>query len=150
MLGALERWVLRVGSGRRRGGAEAASPRDDLSHRLFGSTKRDSRWGPAQSRAVGVPAGRWPSGRVLSQSRPSALGDVHVGMADRNGQLEVEVIQARGLIPKMGSKSIPGRWLEREGVGDGGGAMGTGAVPGPSQEPAPSLLLTRFPTQPPT
>uniref|UniRef100_A0A8C8ATI0 Regulating synaptic membrane exocytosis 3 n=1 Tax=Otus sunia TaxID=257818 RepID=A0A8C8ATI0_9STRI len=39
------------------------------------------------------------------------MGDVHVGMADRNGQLEVEVIQARGLIPKMGSKSIPGRWL---------------------------------------
>ncbi|NXI49199.1 RIMS3 protein, partial [Chloroceryle aenea] len=36
------------------------------------------------------------------------MGDVHVGVADRNGQLEVEVIQARGLIPKMGSKSIPG------------------------------------------
>lgn len=85
---------------------------------------------------------------MLSQSRPSAPGDVHVGMADRNGQLEVEVIQARGLIPKMGSKSIPGRWLER--VGDGGGAMGTGAMLGPSQEPALSLLLTRFPTQPPT
>lgn len=66
------------------------------------------------------------------------LGDVHVGMADRNGQLEVEVIQARGLIPKMGSKSIPGRWLEREGVGDGGGMMETGAVLGPSQQPAPS------------
>ncbi|NXU44509.1 RIMS3 protein, partial [Drymodes brunneopygia] len=39
------------------------------------------------------------------------MGDVHVGMADRNGQLEVDVIQARGLIPKMGSKCIPGRWL---------------------------------------
>ncbi|NWS35694.1 RIMS3 protein, partial [Polioptila caerulea] len=37
------------------------------------------------------------------------MGDVHVGMADRNGQLEVDVIQARGLIPKMGSKCIPGR-----------------------------------------
>ncbi|XP_077644576.1 regulating synaptic membrane exocytosis protein 3 isoform X2 [Lonchura striata] len=36
------------------------------------------------------------------------MGDVHVGMADRNGQLEVDVIQARGLIPKMGSKCIPG------------------------------------------
>ncbi|NXB41745.1 RIMS3 protein, partial [Leucopsar rothschildi] len=35
------------------------------------------------------------------------MGDVHVGMADRNGQLEVDVIQARGLIPKMGSKCIP-------------------------------------------
>ncbi|XP_015680172.1 regulating synaptic membrane exocytosis protein 3 [Protobothrops mucrosquamatus] len=36
------------------------------------------------------------------------MGDVHVGMIDRNGQLEVEVIEARGLIPKLGSKSFPG------------------------------------------
>lgn len=50
------------------------------------------------------------------------LGDVHVGMADRNGQLEVEVIQARGLIPKMGSKSIPGRWP----VGGSGSGMERG------------------------
>ncbi|XP_010574302.1 PREDICTED: regulating synaptic membrane exocytosis protein 3 [Haliaeetus leucocephalus] len=40
------------------------------------------------------------------------MGDVHVGMADRNGQLEVEVIQARGLIPKMGSKSIPATYVK--------------------------------------
>ncbi|MGH0169393.1 UNVERIFIED_CONTAM: hypothetical protein FKN15_057016 [Acipenser sinensis] len=49
----------------------------------------------------------------LSQWSKSTLqlnqaGDVHVGMVDRNGQLEVEVIQARGLTPKPGSKSIPG------------------------------------------
>ncbi|KFP50758.1 Regulating synaptic membrane exocytosis protein 3, partial [Cathartes aura] len=43
---------------------------------------------------------------------PPAGGDVHVGMADRNGQLEVEVIQARGLIPKMGSKSIPATYVK--------------------------------------
>lgn len=35
-------------------------------------------------------------------------GDVHVGMVDRGGQLEVEINQARGLIPKPGSKNIPG------------------------------------------
>ena len=35
-------------------------------------------------------------------------GDVHVGMVDRGGQLEVEVNQARGLTPKPGSKNIPG------------------------------------------
>ncbi|XP_059686901.1 regulating synaptic membrane exocytosis protein 3 [Gavia stellata] len=40
------------------------------------------------------------------------MGDVHVGMADRNGQLEVEVIQARGLIPKIGSKSIPATYVK--------------------------------------
>ncbi|PKU33429.1 regulating synaptic membrane exocytosis protein 3 [Limosa lapponica baueri] len=46
--------------------------------------------------------------RVLSLH----VGDVHVGMADRNGQLEVEVIQARGLIPKMGSKCIPATYVK--------------------------------------
>ncbi|XP_031450689.1 regulating synaptic membrane exocytosis protein 3-like [Phasianus colchicus] len=40
------------------------------------------------------------------------MGDVHVGMADRSGQLEVEVIQARGLIPKMGSKCIPATYVK--------------------------------------
>lgn len=35
-------------------------------------------------------------------------GDVHVGMVDRGGQLEVEINQARGLTPKPGSKNIPG------------------------------------------
>nr|RLV64086.1 hypothetical protein DV515_00017611 [Chloebia gouldiae]RLV64094.1 hypothetical protein DV515_00017602 [Chloebia gouldiae] len=33
-------------------------------------------------------------------------------MADRNGQLEVDVIQARGLIPKMGSKCIPATYVK--------------------------------------
>lgn len=37
------------------------------------------------------------------------VGDVHVGMVDRGGQLEVEVIQARGLTPKPGSKCIQGK-----------------------------------------
>lgn len=36
-------------------------------------------------------------------------GDVHVAIMDRSGQLEVEVIEARGLTPKPGSKSLPGK-----------------------------------------
>uniref|UniRef100_A0A8C4SKR7 Regulating synaptic membrane exocytosis 3 n=1 Tax=Erpetoichthys calabaricus TaxID=27687 RepID=A0A8C4SKR7_ERPCA len=40
------------------------------------------------------------------------MGDVHIGMVDRNGQLEVEVIQARGLTPKPGSKSIPAAYVK--------------------------------------
>ncbi|NXO44953.1 RIMS3 protein, partial [Locustella ochotensis] len=40
------------------------------------------------------------------------MGDVHVGVAERNGQLEVDVIQARGLIPKMGSKCIPATYVK--------------------------------------
>ncbi|PIO34812.1 hypothetical protein AB205_0147390 [Aquarana catesbeiana] len=39
-------------------------------------------------------------------------GDVNIGMMDRNGQLEVEVIQARGLTPKPGSKSIPAPYIK--------------------------------------
>ncbi|XP_023687851.1 regulating synaptic membrane exocytosis protein 3 [Paramormyrops kingsleyae] len=40
------------------------------------------------------------------------MGDVHVGMVDRGGQLEVEVIQARGLTPKPGSKCIPASYVK--------------------------------------
>ncbi|CAB1416177.1 unnamed protein product [Pleuronectes platessa] len=40
------------------------------------------------------------------------MGDVHVGMVDRGGQLEVEVNQARGLIPKPGSKNIPTTYVK--------------------------------------
>ncbi|KAM4797359.1 regulating synaptic membrane exocytosis protein 3 isoform 2-T2 [Rhinophrynus dorsalis] len=40
------------------------------------------------------------------------MGDIHIGMVDRNGQLEVEVIQARGLTPKPGSKSIPAPYIK--------------------------------------
>ncbi|KAM3596319.1 uncharacterized protein V6R79_012349 [Siganus canaliculatus] len=40
------------------------------------------------------------------------MGDVHVGMVDRGGQLEVEVNQARGLTPKPGSKNIPATYVK--------------------------------------
>uniref|UniRef100_A0A3B4Y5S2 Regulating synaptic membrane exocytosis 1 n=1 Tax=Seriola lalandi dorsalis TaxID=1841481 RepID=A0A3B4Y5S2_SERLL len=36
-----------------------------------------------------------------------AMGDVQIGLMDKKGQLEVEVIRARGLTPKPGSKSLP-------------------------------------------
>ena len=38
----------------------------------------------------------------------SPAGDVQIGLMDKKGQLEVEVIRARGLTPKPGSKSLPG------------------------------------------
>lgn len=43
---------------------------------------------------------------VLHQVSPA--GDVQIGLMDKKGQLEVEVIRARGLTPKPGSKSLPG------------------------------------------
>lgn len=43
------------------------------------------------------------------------LGDIQIGMMEKKGQLEVEVIRARGLVQKPGSKSLPGKsptWLK--------------------------------------
>ncbi|XP_074161415.1 regulating synaptic membrane exocytosis protein 3 isoform X1 [Sminthopsis crassicaudata] len=40
------------------------------------------------------------------------MGDVHIAMMDRSGQLEVEVIEARGLTPKLGSKSLPATYIK--------------------------------------
>ena len=37
-----------------------------------------------------------------------ALGDIQLSMQDRRGHLEVEVIRARGLQCKPGSKTLPG------------------------------------------
>ena len=36
-------------------------------------------------------------------------GDIQIGMEDKKGQLEVEVIRARSLTQKPGSKSTPGK-----------------------------------------
>lgn len=36
------------------------------------------------------------------------LGDIQIGMVDKKGALEVEVIRARGLVGKTGSKALPG------------------------------------------
>ncbi|KAM5247140.1 regulating synaptic membrane exocytosis protein 3 [Ctenodactylus gundi] len=40
------------------------------------------------------------------------MGDVHITIMDRSGQLEVEVIEARGLTPKPGSKSLPATYIK--------------------------------------
>lgn len=39
----------------------------------------------------------------------TCVGDVHISVMDRGGQIEVEITQARGLTPKPGSKNIPGK-----------------------------------------
>ncbi|XP_069030892.1 regulating synaptic membrane exocytosis protein 1 isoform X10 [Embiotoca jacksoni] len=41
-----------------------------------------------------------------------AIGDVQIGLMDKKGQLEVEVIRARGLTPKPGSKSLPAPYVK--------------------------------------
>ncbi|XP_073647578.1 regulating synaptic membrane exocytosis protein 3 isoform X2 [Tursiops truncatus] len=40
------------------------------------------------------------------------MGDVHIAIMDRSSQLEVEVIEARGLTPKPGSKSLPATYIK--------------------------------------
>ncbi len=37
------------------------------------------------------------------------MGDIQLSLYDRKGVLEVEVIRARGLLPKPGSKILPGK-----------------------------------------
>ncbi|XP_026060161.1 regulating synaptic membrane exocytosis protein 1 isoform X1 [Carassius auratus] len=41
-----------------------------------------------------------------------AIGDIQIGMVNKKGQLEVEVIRARGLIQKPGSKSLPAPYVK--------------------------------------
>ncbi|XP_052428423.1 regulating synaptic membrane exocytosis protein 1-like isoform X8 [Carassius gibelio] len=41
-----------------------------------------------------------------------AMGDVQIGLINKKGHLEVEVIRARGLIPKPGSKSLPAPYVK--------------------------------------
>lgn len=36
-------------------------------------------------------------------------GDIQIGMVEKKGALEVEIIRARGLVGKPGSKALPGK-----------------------------------------
>lgn len=38
----------------------------------------------------------------------SCLGEIQMGLSDKKGRLEIEIIRARGLVQKPGAKSIPG------------------------------------------
>nr|XP_021138827.1 regulating synaptic membrane exocytosis protein 4 isoform X3 [Columba livia] len=42
----------------------------------------------------------------------TSMGDVEIGLQERNGQLEVDIIQARGLTPKPGSKTLPAAYIK--------------------------------------
>lgn len=37
-------------------------------------------------------------------------GDIQIGMVEKKGALEVEIIRARGLVGKPGSKALPGKF----------------------------------------
>ncbi|XP_015231329.1 PREDICTED: regulating synaptic membrane exocytosis protein 1-like isoform X1 [Cyprinodon variegatus] len=41
-----------------------------------------------------------------------AIGDIQISMIEKKGQLEVEVIRARGLVQKPGSKSLPAPYVK--------------------------------------
>ncbi|XP_077385721.1 regulating synaptic membrane exocytosis protein 4 isoform X2 [Festucalex cinctus] len=42
----------------------------------------------------------------------TSMGDVEIGLMERNGGLEVDVVQARGLTMKMGSKGPPAAYIK--------------------------------------
>ena len=39
------------------------------------------------------------------------MGDIQISLFDRRGILEVEIIRAKGLIVKPGSKTLPGKGM---------------------------------------
>uniref|UniRef100_A0A3B4DKI9 Regulating synaptic membrane exocytosis 1 n=1 Tax=Pygocentrus nattereri TaxID=42514 RepID=A0A3B4DKI9_PYGNA len=41
-----------------------------------------------------------------------SIGDIQIGMVNKKGRLEVEVIRARGLVQKTGSKSLPAPYVK--------------------------------------
>ncbi|XP_040210763.1 regulating synaptic membrane exocytosis protein 2 isoform X5 [Rana temporaria] len=41
-----------------------------------------------------------------------SMGDLQIGMMDKKGQLEVEIIRARGLVTKPGSKTLPAPYVK--------------------------------------
>ncbi|KAF5899345.1 regulating synaptic membrane exocytosis protein 4, partial [Clarias magur] len=42
----------------------------------------------------------------------TSMGDVEIGLMERNGQLEVEIVKARGLIMKPGSRGPPAAYIK--------------------------------------
>lgn len=53
--------------------------------------------------------GGWRGAQTLRLFLCIYAGDVEIGLMERNGGLEVEVVQARGLTMKPGSKRPPGQ-----------------------------------------
>ena len=66
--------------------------------------------GPLAEFIEGLGPGQLVGRQVLAAP---ALGDVQLALCDRKGRLEVEVIRARGLQARTGSKLLPGKKLFR-------------------------------------
>uniref|UniRef100_A0A3B4AIV7 Uncharacterized protein n=1 Tax=Periophthalmus magnuspinnatus TaxID=409849 RepID=A0A3B4AIV7_9GOBI len=67
----------------------------------------------ASSQLSGFLDGLGPAQLVGRQTLATpAIGDIQIGMMEKKGQLEVEVIRARGLVQKPGSKSLPAPYVK--------------------------------------
>jgi len=66
--------------------------------------------GPLADFVEGLGPGQLVGRQVLAAP---ALGDVQLALCDRKGRLEVEVIRARGLQARTGSKLLPGKTIEQ-------------------------------------
>ena len=64
--------------------------------------------GPLADFVEGLGPGQLVGRQVLAAP---ALGDVQLALCDRKGRLEVEVIRARGLQARAGSKLLPGNYF---------------------------------------
>jgi len=76
--------------------------------RGLGSSVGDSSDGQFGSFVDGLGPGQIVGRQVLGSP---CMGEVQLSIADRKGQLEVEVIRARALGAKPGAKVLPGRLL---------------------------------------
>jgi len=74
--------------------------------RGLGSSIADSSDGQFGSFVDGLGPGQIVGRQVLGSP---CMGEVQLSIADRKGQLEVEVIRARALGAKPGAKVLPGR-----------------------------------------
>ncbi|XP_072319841.1 regulating synaptic membrane exocytosis protein 1-like isoform X18 [Eucyclogobius newberryi] len=67
----------------------------------------------ASSQLSGFLDGLGPAQLVGRQTLATpAIGDIQIGMMEKKSQLEVEVIRARGLVQKPGSKSLPAPYVK--------------------------------------
>ncbi|XP_023346790.1 regulating synaptic membrane exocytosis protein 1 [Eurytemora carolleeae] len=95
-----------------RGFSSASSDGEPLSGSIIG----EDNWLSSQSRDAqlsefieGLGPGQLVGRQVLGSP---VLGDIQLSLIDRRGNLELEVIRARGLQTKAGSKLLPAPWVK--------------------------------------
>ena len=102
---SMDRKLVRQGTSVSSDGEPDLFP-DTVSESWLTSTSRD---GALSEFIEGLGPGQLVGRQVLGSP---LLGDIQLSMCDKRGNLEVEVIRARGLQSKAGSKVLPAPWVK--------------------------------------